>query len=210
MVRVDAEPWAAHHKYLNRLLFWMIAKAEPGLVVSLLHRPHEDDRSYLLSFYCVWMRDADRFHLSDQNELVCSISEGGNGEDQSIVRETVFDDFVRGRYTVEERMLRPAAECRAFDVECRTPSAEDVLPRPVRIKLPRTSLRVMRILEHEIQGCEECRSLDDYDVLIVLAICEHRIDFKSTERPTNASFHFSSEDWSIDMLWHVDDLRGSD
>ena len=210
MVRVDAEPWAAHHKYLNRLLFWMIAKAEPGLVVSLLHRPHEDDRSYLLSFYCVWMRDADRFHLSDQNELICSISEGGNGEDQSIVGETVFDDLVCGRYTVEERMLRPAAEGRAFNVECCTPSAEDVLPRPVRIKLPGTSLRVMRILEHEIQGCEERRSFDDHHILIVLAICKHRIDFRYTERLTNTSFHFSSEDWTIDMLWHADDLRSRD
>ena len=168
MVRVDAEPWAAHHKYLNRLLFWMIAKAEPGLVVSLLHRPHEDDRSYLLSFYCVWMRDADRFHLSDQNELVCSISEGGNGEDQSIVRETVFDDLVLGRYTMDERVLCSTAEGRSFNIECCAPGTEDILPRPVRIKLPGTSLGVMRILEQEIQGCEERRSLDDYDILVVL------------------------------------------
>ena len=127
----------------------------------------------MLPFHRIWVRDADRFHLSDQDKLICSIGESGSGEDQCIVRETVFDDLVVGRYTVEERMLRPAAEGGAFYVECCTPSAEDVLPRPVRIELPGTSLRVMRILEHEIQGCEERRLFDDNDVLVILTRCEH-------------------------------------
>ena len=119
------------------------------------------------------MRDADRFHFADQNELICSISERGNGEDQSIVGETVFDDLVARRYTVEERMLRPAAEGRAFNVECCAPSTEDVLPRPIRIELPGTSLWVVGVLEHEVKGIEECRSLDDYDVLVILVGCKH-------------------------------------
>ena len=165
---MNAEPWATHHEYVDVFLVWMVTKAELGLVFSLPPRLDDDGGRGLLSLFRIWVRDAQGFYLTDQNELILLMSQSRDGEDQSIVREAVFDDLVLGRYTMDERVLCSTAEGRSFNIECCTPGTEDILPRPVRIKLPGTSLGVMRILEHEIQGCEERRSLDDYDILVVL------------------------------------------